>query len=302
MPETPEGLQPWIRELCSVRFDEILSFRETALDPNRTEGIHAMRVAIRRLRSLIDDLKGIGPGLDSRSFAQKLKKLGNSLGAVRDADVGIQSLRKFREKTDDTEVVIGINAFIDRLCEERQQSFLKLEPDLSAEKMEKLQRRSDGYIGKIDASKSFNSDRVDEVGNKIIARRVDEFLKLAPALYHPFQVRRLHKMRIAGKQLRYTVETFTDQTDESWSGRAAEIAKMQGYLGDLHDSDIWIDQLGSTLKQDFKIRADESERIAWAWLLSRFVRQRTSDYRSALGLWTSWERSGFLDSIRDNRQ
>ncbi len=297
LPDATGGLRAWVLELFGVRFGEMLSFREAALDPGRTEGIHGMRVAIRRLRSLNGDLKKIGPGLGYGSLTRELKQVADALGAVRDADVGINSLLKFREKAEVPEVVSGIDGFIDRLRCERQDAFLKAQPHLSGDRMDELRLSSDAYVRKITASNKVGTERMDEAADKAIALRIDEFRKLAPALYRPFRVHRLHKLRIAGKHLRYAVEIFTDQTDESWSGRAAEIAKMQDHLGDLHDGDVWIDQLGAILKKRSEGSAADSERLAGAWLLSKFVRKRTVAYRSALSLWTEWERSGFLDSV-----
>lgn len=290
-------MRTWVRQLFSVRFGEVLSFREAALDPDRTEGIHAMRVAIRRLRSLIGDLKVVGAGPRSDSLVRELKRVANALGEVRDADVGVSSLLKFRAKADDPEVAKGIDAFIERLRSSRQEAFLALDPYLATERMEKLEGLSARYLRKMSSPKSAADDLILEAAENVIRSRIDEFCALGPALCSPFRVRRLHKLRIAGKHLRYAVEIFTDQTDEAWSGRASEIAKMQGHLGELHDCDVWIDQLGSDLKKRSDASAADSERQAAAWLLSRFTRRRTAAYRSALRLWMKWEQTGFIDSM-----
>ncbi len=305
LPGGEDELQVWLRQLFSVRFGEVLSFREAALDPDRTDGIHSMRVAIRRLRSLLGDLKLIGAGPRSASLTRELKLLADKLGAVRDADVGVNSLLKFRAKADDPEVAKGIDAFIERLRSSRQEAFLALEPHLTTERMEHLQSFADRFLRKMSTPRSAADDLILEAAESVIRTRIDEFCSLAPALYSPFRVRRLHKLRIAGKHLRYAVEIFTDQTDEAWSGRASEIAKMQGHLGELHDCDGWISTLRKNLKDYVKSAGEATpEILAAEWLLGEFVRRRAKYYREALNLWAEWRDNKFLEALlkRDDLQ
>ena len=65
-----------------------------------------------------------------------------------------------------------------------------------------------------------------------------DLLNLGESLYHPFQFKELHKMRIATKRLRYAVELFTACWGESMTPFAEEIAEMQSYLGEAHDCDV----------------------------------------------------------------
>ena len=47
--------QEWLAGVLRERFQDVLAQRHASLDPTQTEGIHDMRVAIRRLRSVIRD-------------------------------------------------------------------------------------------------------------------------------------------------------------------------------------------------------------------------------------------------------
>ncbi len=298
LPGGEDELLVWLRQLFSVRFGEVLSFREAALDPDRTDGIHSMRVAIRRLRSLLGDLKLIGAGPRSGSLTRELKLLADKLGAVRDADVGVNSLLKLRAKANDPKVADGIDAFIARQRSSREEAFLVLEAHLTTERMEHLQSLADRFLRKMSSPRSAEDDLIRETAESVIRSRINKFCDLAPALYSPFRVRRLHKLRIAAKHLRYAVEMFNDQTDEAWSGRAAEIAKMQGHLGDLHDCDIWIAKLRKDLKDQAKNAVETtSEFLAAEWLLGEFVRRRAKHYRDALNLWAEWRSTKFLESL-----
>src|SRR5436853_6649238 len=65
--------------------------REKALDPNDPDGVHDMRVLLRRLRSHVSDFKPYlrKPGLS----VVKVRALAKSLCAVRDQDVALAALK-----------------------------------------------------------------------------------------------------------------------------------------------------------------------------------------------------------------
>ena len=58
---------------------------------------------------------------------------------------------------------------------------------------------------------------------------------------HPAQ--RLHRLRIAGKRLRYAIESFEGALAVSVDGVIAPLREMQVALGELHDTDVTIQRL-----------------------------------------------------------
>jgi CHAD domain-containing protein len=83
---------------------------------------------------------------------------------------------------------------------------------------------------------------------------------------------------------------------------AKEIALLQTSLGELHDCDVWIEDLGSRLKRAARTSKDdpdsEREREGAVWLLRHFAKERTEHYRDALARWEEWESQQFLDGLR----
>src|SRR5688572_5678514 len=92
----PNDLQAWLAEVLRVRFNEVLKFCEAALAPANPEGVHDMRVAIRRLRSVLRDFAGIPGKRPLANLTRSLKKLADALGRVRDLDVLIEDLETLR--------------------------------------------------------------------------------------------------------------------------------------------------------------------------------------------------------------
>ena len=80
---------------------------------------------------------------------------------------------------------------------------------------------------------------------------------------------------------------------------AMDVSKMQSFLGDVHDCDVWITQFRDLLKtRRWKSPALEPTYAAAVWLLSEFTRKRTKAYRSALRLWTEMDRTEMPRRLR----
>jgi CHAD domain-containing protein len=118
---------------------------------------------------------------------------------------------------------------------------------------------------------------------------------LGASVYEPFNIEKLHEMRIAAKRLRYAVELFTACWGDAVAPFAVEIAEMQSVLGEVHDCDVWLESLGVQMRER---QANASDRQAAVWLLSEFIKNRTKNYRAALKLWSEWEANDFTKRMR----
>jgi CHAD domain-containing protein len=121
---------------------------------------------------------------------------------------------------------------------------------------------------------------------------------LSASLYSPLKAKPLHKMRLAAKRLRYSLELFAPcvRSREPLAAFAKEIAKLQTSLGELHDCDLWIIWTGELLQKD-EMKPGEAlgvERRAAVWLLDYFVKERARHFSAALARWHEWETNGFL--------
>ncbi|GAC1455848.1 MAG: hypothetical protein PVSMB1_05420 [Gemmatimonadaceae bacterium] len=77
-----------------TRFEEMMSFRDTALAGEDIEGVHDMRVASRRLRAALEIFQDVFPRGKWNSMERYVKALADALGEVRDLDVMIERLTK----------------------------------------------------------------------------------------------------------------------------------------------------------------------------------------------------------------
>lgn len=303
-----------IKLILETRVAEMIGLREAALRWDDIEGVHDMRVASRRLRSALRDFR---PYLRARVPQRKLKKLAASLGQVRDHDVALASLEKLGKNVPDN-IRPGLEKLIGRRHPLREQARVELtmmlEPaSLFAWKEKFLARieqatriAKQGIVQRSDGSQ--NNDAVqkfNEAGREIMLANFHALRQTSGSLYHPFEVEPLHRMRIAAKRFRYSMELFSPCRNRQFSFFTDEVAELQSSLGKLHDCDVWIAALGEHLAEgtDAKTKRrqsvdnnqplDEDERRATFYLLGHFIEARARHYRKTLERWREWETTNF---------
>ncbi|HLM60195.1 MAG TPA: CHAD domain-containing protein [Pyrinomonadaceae bacterium] len=294
----------WATEVLRVRLGEAIDARDAALDFSDIEGVHQMRVAIRRLRSALRDFLPLLKKRPLQKTRKNLKRIADRLGAVRDQDVAILALEQLQSNGEidrvDSPVKEGIELMLAERRLQRETVQAKLIKALDADDLAKL--KADFAVALEKAARKKKSDRIisfNEAGRAAVASGLNELYDLGASLYEPFKTEDLHEMRIAAKRLRYAVELFTACWGASIEPFAEEIAKMQGFLGEVHDCDIWIESMGGRLRRGQEnAAANGNDYQTAAWLLSEFVRKRTKEYRSALKLWSEWVANRFAERMR----
>lgn len=296
-----------IRQVLQARMKEMCELRDHALDWNDPEGVHDMRVASRRLRSALVDFR---PYLRKGSMPlARLKAIAKSLGAVRDEDVVLAALAELRLKAD-KEIGNGIEAIAEEYRSQRRLARSVLEHAIRASAIAKLRdefRASLRTAIKIPEDGAFGEGAnqvltFSQVGARIIGNRLKQISAASDCVYRPLRTKQLHRMRIMAKRLRYAVELFVPCWGDEFKQAAAEIAHFQTSLGELHDCDVWIFNLGSRL-QKAALEADAGlgprrNNEAVVWLLRRFVSERTKHYCDALARWRKWETEGSLERLK----
>ena len=77
-----------------VRAEEVFEHSAGVLDVNDIERVHAMRVATRRLRAVMEIFAPAFPRKQHREILKEVKALADTLGERRDRDVAIESMTK----------------------------------------------------------------------------------------------------------------------------------------------------------------------------------------------------------------
>lgn len=99
--------QRWAAFFIEQKFNAMWKFRnEIPSNPNE-DNIHDMRVASRRLRSVLMDFRDILPKKTFRPLLQLTKTLTQKLGLIRDADILLERLQSIpKEKPNVKDITI----------------------------------------------------------------------------------------------------------------------------------------------------------------------------------------------------
>ena len=293
-----------IKLVLVTRFDELVGWRDIALDWTDPEGVHSMRVASRRLRSALRDFMPYVRKRRLASVLKRLKSLADALGTVRDQDVAILALEEIQKKAP-RESSVALKEFIEARSQLRDEARKELEAVIANEQLAELQST---FVGRIDEAIA-SSERKNkqpraepqltfaEMSREILLARLKEFEKLSNALFRPLDGGPLHDMRIAVKRLRYAIELFQRCWGRSMSTHAKRAARIQTALGDIHDCDVWIASVGKQIIRARKQNEDHRVKGLIA-LLNHLNKLRTKHLRRALSRWSEWEAHDTSGKIR----
>jgi CHAD domain-containing protein len=237
------------------------------------EGIHAARVAVRRLRS---DLRTFGRLLEddrTRPLRAELGWLGDALGPVREADVlGGRLRRRLREAP--TELTPA-KVLLEELESQRIEAFRRLvdaiESPRHAELVEALMVassdppvRGDGDLPAVDAARSMD-------------RPWSALRRRARRLGPDSDDRALHEVRIRAKRVRYGAEALGPVYGKPARRFASAAKKLQDRLGDHQDAVVAVSWLTEA--------ALDSDDPGVAFAAGRLAEQESADRDRARKRW-----------------
>jgi len=220
------------------------SANEAAVRRGEPEGIHQMRVGLRRLRAAISVFKEVASGTDTDRIKTELKWLAAQLAPARDFDVfvqeGVAPLR--RENPGQRREIALLEA---DLARKRDAGFLQAKTAVASERYRKTVLRTALWL--INGEWSKNADplavsrRDRPIGDfaqealrrrtKKVARKARKLDKLGP--------QERHKLRIAVKKLRYAADFFVglahSRRTKARKRFSKELKSLQDALGKLND-------------------------------------------------------------------
>ncbi len=230
-PAEPFG--PAISTILAARLGTVLAFEGSVRAGEDPEAVHDMRVGIRRLRAALDAAAPFSKPKAFRRQERRVKALADALGAVRDADVLLEFLRD-RLGAAGEEERPGLARLIAAIEAEREDDRVAL---LAA--LDRLPE--DDFAGGFErfARKLRKENKpTGAVARRALAASVAKFAGRADAFDDPEDAEELHRLRIAAKRLRYTLELFGTALGDETPGLIEELKGLQEGLGTIHDRDV----------------------------------------------------------------
>jgi len=196
---------------------------ETAALADIPDGIHQMRVAVRRLRSVVAATRRMLPPEQYEWVTHTLKWMAGVLGPVRNWDVFSSSLltpvRSVLVREQELDELCGVSERERRSAHERANAAIR-SPKYTAALLKLLQwfAARSWRNQPVSEHSALLMAPIDTVAPTLIGRRYKKVKKAADAFVELTREQR-HEFRIAVKKLRYTIEVFKGlfDGDEYWS-------------------------------------------------------------------------------------
>ena len=230
----------------TLRFhlDRMLEHEAGTREGDDPEDLHDMRVATRRMRAA---LRVFAPYLDARAMRpveRGLRRTGRVLGAVRDLDVFHEKTMRYLE-TLPAERHDELDALFDIWHEQRDEARAELLAYLDGDR---YPRFVEAFTGLLDdperAALPFLTDEQEARPHRVALVLPAVLYDRVAAVWayddvvggHDTPLPRFHRLRIAGKAMRYTLEFFEEVLGAEAKPLIGATKDMQDHLGDLQDA------------------------------------------------------------------
>jgi triphosphatase len=220
--------------------DQILR-NEAAVLAGIPEGIHQMRVAVRRLRAILAAFGRMLPADQRRAVSQELRWLGDALGPARNLDVFetaliAPALSAFGERA---EVRRGIAALAAAAERRRKAAYVKAIKAVRSTRYTRLMLRQLRWFDSCAWSEGAATQDLRQPIGTLAARILDRRRLVALRRGMGFagqSARERHSLRIALKKLRYATEMLAGLYDGDAVRRFTHrLKRLQDDLGDAND-------------------------------------------------------------------
>lgn len=258
---------------------EVLLWHAPAAETGQTpEGVHQMRVAMRRMRSLLRVFRPACDGAALRGFDERLKDLAALLGPARDWDVFLDGLG--------AEVAAAVPedpriAALLRLARERREAaYAALRPALKGAALRRIAWEAVALIERRpwrdeaeERAAGRRAEPLDAFAASVLDKRWRRITEAGEAIAD-LPDAAFHALRIDAKRLRYAAELFAPLWGRKRARRfLARLAKVQEAFGLANDAVVARSLVAS-------LTAGGGARLAWAggmaegWALARARRAR----------------------------
>jgi CHAD domain-containing protein len=201
------------------------------LDDVDSEFLHDLRVAVRRARSLLRELKTVFPERELERLREDLKWVQLITGEMRDLDVQLLDFAGY----EDRDQLAPLHAVLEH---RRAKALATMKRQLTS-------RRATRAFGVWAALRAIESTPpIEDIAAERIARVYKQMVKMGGAIDDETEPEALHELRKKGKELRYLLEFFGGLFDpEVVKPMIKALKALQDVLGRHQDFEVQADTL-----------------------------------------------------------
>ena len=217
IPAKRAGLDLWMN-----RVSEMADKLEDVWD---SDGVHDLRVALRRCRTMADALSEVNPSPSWKKLKKSTRDLFQALGELRDTQVAKQWVKKLGGAKDP--VRRSLLKVLDETEEHQQKIAEKALAQFDRKDWKKWSRKFPAKAG------FFPAESV--VFQRLALIKLNQAVDLYQRAKKVRSGAAWHRLRIGLKEFRYILENFLP---ERYEHSSKELKRMQDILGEVHDLDV----------------------------------------------------------------
>ena len=205
------------------------------------EGVHEMRVATRRVRAALQVFSNVLPRAESNRLGDEIRWLGRILGRVRDLDVHLVDLARYKEQLRRKDAV-GLAAYQRRLQANRRLAHANLIRALTGDRYRALPEKFRG-LREARISLPESQQTIEENARLIVKPQLRAIRKLGRKITRSSPPDALHRLRIEIKRLRYQLEYLAEPYGKPLVAATLKLRRLQQTLGDHQDACVASERL-----------------------------------------------------------
>jgi triphosphatase len=299
LPEDP--IAEGGRKILNFQYQAIRFYEYQVRLGQDIESLHKMRVAVRRIRTAYQVFRHHIKKEVIQPYIKELRDLGDVLGYVRDLDVFLLNadLYKIKLGIDEQKAFNSIEDFFEQ---NRQQHRSNLFKTLGSRKYRNLCDGLSGLLTKPselakEVDERSTSGQIGFIAGEIIRRRYEKILGYE-RLNETEAIEHIHKIRIAVKAFRYSIEFFEEILGDKAMIVLESLITIQDYLGELNDRAVATRLMENMIKQKSLLGNYSDKVISKATEYLEYLRDdvamRIEGFPSA---WKIFHQPEFLSSL-----
>ena len=280
------------------RFQEQLPGIQRDID---TEFVHQARVATRRMRSALRLFRGAIPEGTATYLQGELKWLGRLLGGVRDLDVFLLNLSRFKQQIE--HFPAKKKQAFENWIEKRRRAPLKaLWRGLESPRYKQFDRRMMQFCQRplpLRPRAPLAMKPVREVAPVIITEKLDAVIQQSRALLANPKLKQYHLLRIQMKRLRYACEFVAPAYDGGLDSLIDRAVEIQDCLGELQDT-VFTRKFIDGLFEDWKGKLVEPDLLFILGEIYQFQGEIARERIDAFDkIWGSFSSVGIMAGLKE---
>ena len=217
-----------------------------------TEFIHDFRVAVRRTRAALGQIRSVFPAETTERFKKDFAFVGQLTNELRDLDVCLLKEKAYKAKVAPV-LRKDIEPLFDYLRKKRSEAFQKVIRGLKSKRVATVLKDWEAFLDRSpqDFPAAANAGvPAITLARKRIFRKYKSAVKAGTRISENADEKMLHVLRIHCKKLRYLMEFFASLFhSEAINSRIDQLKRLQDNLGDFNDLRVQEEYLLNVAKQ-----------------------------------------------------